>query len=59
MSQTLRFTKMHGAGNDYVVIDGFEIRNDTGYGVKISAASDDPERTGSHVTVRNCRMQSR
>ena len=22
MSRTLRFTKMHGAGNDYVVLDG-------------------------------------
>ncbi len=42
-------------GRSHIAIDGFEIRNDTGYGVKISASSDG-DRTGSHVTVRNCRV---
>jgi RNA polymerase sigma factor (sigma-70 family) len=43
-------------GRSHVVIDGFEIRNGTGYGVKISARSEEPAVTGSHVTVRNCRI---
>lgn len=29
MSTTLHFTKMHGLGNDYVYINGFEVRVDT------------------------------
>ncbi len=43
-------------GRSHIVIDGFEIRNDTGYGVKISARSEQRGTTGSHVSVRNCRM---
>ncbi len=43
-------------GRSHIVIDGFEIRNDTGYGVKISARSDEPDVTGRDVTVRNCRI---
>ncbi len=43
-------------GRSHVVIDGFEIRNSTGYGVKISARNDPPERRGSHIVVRNCRV---
>jgi RNA polymerase sigma factor (sigma-70 family) len=43
-------------GRSHIVIDGFEIRNQSGYGVKISARSEEPGVTGSHVTVRNCRI---
>ncbi len=42
-------------GRSHVIIDGFEIRNTTGYGVKISAG-DHGGGTGSDVTVRNCRI---
>ncbi|MHC4915298.1 MAG: sigma-70 family RNA polymerase sigma factor [Planctomycetota bacterium] len=43
-------------GRSHIVIDGFEIRNGTGYGVKISARSEQPGVTGTNVTVRNCRI---
>ncbi len=43
-------------GWSWIVIDGFEIVNDGGYGMKISANHGNGKQTGEHVTVRNCEI---
>jgi hypothetical protein len=43
-------------GQNWIVIDGFEIVNQTGYGMKVSATHGNGKQTGSHVTIRNCEI---
>ncbi len=43
-------------GWSWIVIDGFEITNPTGYAMKISAHHGRGEHTGSHITIRNCEL---
>lgn len=43
-------------GWSWIVIDGFEIVNQGGYGMKISANHNNGKQTGEHVTIRNCEI---
>lgn len=44
-------------GFSYIVIDGFEIVNRWGYGIRVAGHHANDKQLGHHVTIRNCEVR--